>query len=317
MSARRTRRLVAGLLAVATASCFAAHAAEKSPPARRAKPPTWSSDVLDAFFEDAREHLVGARPIAATDSLADNPSAAGPASPQGGDKFAWSKLVEGETLVTEVKRLVMGLAEPLENPGKFKSGGYQQCRLDFSVLATLFAVAAEYDGDVRWQDDAPALRQALARAGRNCKTATDQTFAEAKSRKTDLDDILRGERLAGDAPDALPKWSEVADRPLLMQRMELSLEERIGPKLSNDSVFQKSLDEVRHEAELLAMLAEIIQRDDYEYWDDDSFREYAGELRTAAQEVVRAAEDKDYEAARAAAGRAGQSCSSCHEGYRG
>jgi hypothetical protein len=293
------------------------NAEQPAEPPRRANPPVWSRDVLDAFFDDAREELVGPRPVAATVSNGIASPAAEPGAPPLASSLAWSKLVDGETLATEVKRVVTGMAEPLANPAKFKSGGYQQCRLDFSLLAVLFAVIAEHDQDVRWQDDAAALRTALARAGRNCKTATDQTFAEAQSRKTDLDDVVRGERLAGAESTEPGKWSELADRSLLMQRMELALQERIMPQLASDAVFRKSLDDVRHEAELLAMLAEIIQREDYEYWDDDTFREYSAELSAAAQEMARAAEAKDYESARAAAGRAGQACSSCHEGYRG
>lgn len=314
---RRTTWLAATLVAASLMPYTSGRAEEKPEPPRRAKPPVWSRDVLDAFFDDAREQLVGPRPAAGVSSIADASPTPATAAPQPTGEVAWSTLVDGETLAAEVKRLVAGLAEPLANPGKFKSGGYQQCRLNFSLLAVLFAVIAEHDGEVRWQDDAPALREALARAGRNCKTATDQTFAEAQSRKTDLDDVIRGERLAGGAAGESSKWSEAADRSLLMQRMELALQERIAPKLSNNAVFQKSLADVRHEAEMLAMLAEIIQREEYEYWDDDTFRDHAGELRGAARDMTRAAADKDYEAARAAAGRAGQACSNCHEGYRG
>jgi hypothetical protein len=317
MTERRAFCLVTLVLAASLAPPVIVSAEDKAAAPSRAKPPEWSRDVLDAFFDDAREQLVGPRPAAAVSSIADAPPPADPAAPSVAGKYAWSKLIEGDTLATEVKRVVAGLAEPLSNPAKFKAGGYQQCRLDFSVLAVLFAVIAEHDGDVRWQDDAPALRQALARAGLNCKTATDQTFAEAQSRKTDLDDVIRGERLASSEAGESAKWSDVADRTLLMQRMQLALEERLSPKLGGEAVFKKSLGDVRHEAELLAMLAEIIQREDYEYWDDDTFREYSTELRTAAQEMARAAADEDYEAARAAAGRASQACASCHEGYRG
>jgi len=305
----------ATIVSLLVAACGLATAAEDAPP-RRAKPPVWTSDVLDTFFEDAREHLVGERPAAeaAIVESASTPAVPGAAEPPG--EFAWSQLVDGETLATEVKRIVAGLREPLANPAKFNAGGYKQCQAAFSQLAVLFAVIAEHDGDVRWKEDAAALRHALARAGMNCKTATDQSFAEAVARKTELDDLVRGERLGGE-PAKLETWSSLAERLLLMQRMEQLLEEQISPALANAKEFARRAPDVRQQAELLAMLAEIIPRQEYEYWDDEGFNELARELRSAASDLGKATIDANYEAARAAAGRAGQACSQCHEGWRG
>jgi cytochrome c556 len=305
-------------LSAVTLGGLSAIAAEKAPP-RRAKPPVWTPDVLDAFFTDAREHLVGERPAQAEATMANVASAANAASPavDPTQPFAWSKVIEGDSLDAEVKRIVAGLREPLANPAKFKAGGYKQCRADFSMLAVLFGVIAEHDGDVRWQEDAAALRDALARAAMNCKTATDQTFAEASQRRADLEDLVRGERLGGDKPAGLEKWSQLADRPLLMQRMEKLLQEEISPALGNAKEFTKRAPDIRQKAELLAVLADVTQREEYEYWDDAGFQELSTDLRNATAELTRAAVETNYEAARAAAGRATQACSACHEGYRG
>jgi len=313
---KRTKLAAAAIVPLLIAACGLATAAEDAPP-RRAKPPLWSSDVLGTFFEDAREHLVGERP--ASDEAASVESASTRGEPGVADEpgeFAWSQLVDGETLATEVKRIVAGLREPLANPAKFNAGGYKQCQAAFSQLAVLFAVIAEHDGDVRWKEDAAALHDALARAGTNCKTATDQSFSEAVARKTELDDLVRGERLGGE-PVELEKWSALAERPLLMQRMEQLLEEQISPALANAKEFARRAPDVRQQAELLAMLAEIIPRQEYEYWDDEGFKELARELRSAASDLSNATIDANYEAARTAAGRAGQACSQCHEGWRG
>jgi cytochrome c556 len=64
------------------------------------------------------------------------------------------------------------------------------------------------------------------------------------------------------------------------------------------------------------MFADIIQREEFDYWDDEGFRAHAGSLQAAAKELARAAVDANYEAARAAAGKATQACSACHEEYR-
>jgi hypothetical protein len=224
--------------------------------------------------------------------------------------------VSGESLEVEVKQLVAALREPLANPAKFKAGGYKDCHATFSVLAVLFGVVAEHDGEVRWKADAASLRDALARAAANCKTATDQTFAEASQRRTELEDLIRGERVTSEKPAELEKWSDLAERPLLMLRME-AIVKKISPALGNPKVFEKGAAEVRQQSEMLALLADVMVREEYEYWDDEGFRELATELQAALAELTRAAGEANYKNARAAAGRVGQACSQCHEGYRG
>jgi cytochrome c556 len=303
---------LAMMVAVSGAVGFAAEEAPK-----RAKPPVWTPDVLNAFFEDATNQLVGKRPtrIGETDRLAQADAA--PKPDERPKEFSWSQLVSGDTLEAEVKRIVAGLREPLANPPKFMAGGHKQCQADFSVLAVLFAIIAEHDGDARWKTDAAALRDALARAGMNCKTATDQSYREAMQRKTELDDVIRGERLAGQQAKKLEKWSDLAERPLLMQRMEKLLQEELSPSLANAKEFSKQAPDVQQRTELLAVLANVMQRAEYEYWDDAGFQELSSDLRRATAELSRAAVEANYEAARAAAGRVGQACSACHEGYRG
>lgn len=319
-----TRAAILLAFVVSVAVGGIAWAAEKAGPVKRAKPPVWSQDVLDEFFVDARDQLVGERPVKRTDAIAaasaaGQGSAAATAETSGSKSSTatWSQLISGDTLAAEVKRLATALRDPLANPAKFKAGGYKVCRGAFSELATLFAVIAEYDGDVRWQDDAPALRDAFTRAARNCKTGTDQTFAEGAELRTQLDDLVRGERLGGKPAAAPEQWSEIADRPLLMNRMETALQEGIAPALSNAREFSRKAVDVQQQAEVLTMLAAIIDREAYEYWDDENFQQQSGDLRAASRDLSRAAAEANYEAARAAAGRASQSCTACHEGYRG
>src|SRR6185369_1589367 len=152
----------------------------------------------------------------------------------------------------------------------------------FSVLASLFAVNAEYDGAVRWHDAAPALRDAFARAGHNCKAGSDQTFQEAALRKQDLADLIGGNRPKAAKSEAKADWAKVADRPPLMQRMNIAHEERLKKWLANKSEFTAHHDEVRHESQLAATIADIIGREGFEYWDDEQYAKYARDLRQAA-----------------------------------
>lgn len=285
----------------------------KEPP-KRAAPPEWSRDVLDAFFDDAREHLVGERPAAAnaTNTLLATKNAD---DEQSAVSFAWSQRISAETVTQEIKRVANTLRTPLSNPSRFKSGGFQECRQSFAQLAVLFGILAEHDKKPRWQQEAAGLRMTFARAAENCKVATDQSYRDATLRKQDLEDLLRGQRPTIE-PAELPHWSELADRELLMRWMEAS-QETVGPLLANERAFKRESEKLQQQAQLLSALGEIIQREEYDYWDDDGFVEYARALQTSAKEVSDAASRGDYPRAREAAGRVGQSCSECHEGYRG
>ncbi|QDS98085.1 cytochrome c [Adhaeretor mobilis] len=302
------------LIPVIVAVSLAATSQAKAPP-NRAAPPTWSRDVLDAFFDDVRDHLVGERPAPASSTntqLEVTPATDGEQSAGG---FAWSKRLSAETLSQEIKRVANSLRTPLSNPSRFKSGGFQECRQGFAQLAVLFGILAEHDKKPRWQTEAAGLRTAFAKTAANCKVANDQSYRDATLRKQDLDGLLRGEKPMVEAEE-LQHWSELADRELVMRWMEASFE-KVGPMLANEKAFSRESDKLHHETQLLSALGEIIQREDYDYWDDDSFLEYARALQTSASEVSEAAGSGDYQRARTAAGRIGQSCSQCHEDYRG
>lgn len=322
----RTKRVVAACYWTAVCLAMAgagqgdlrATAADREePPRRRAAPPDWSSDVLDAFFRDAREQLVGERPQAGARQTNDR-SRPGPA-PQArttGDEKAWSAWIDEAALTTEVKRIHHGLRSPLANPSKFKAGGYLPCRRDYSLLAVLMAIIAEHPDRVRWHDQASLLAKRFQAAAEACKTADDESYAAASAAKIDLEEIIRGGRLAGEAPEDSPPWPELAERRYLMQRMETALEKRIQGAVANAATLRREADQVAHEAQLVAALGEVICRSPYEYADDADFVAMANDLRDAAQTLTQAARDRDHEAAVAAVSRITQSCSDCHAGYR-
>ena len=305
----------AAVAAVALIAGVAAVAAEQEP-ARRAARPKFPPEVVDVFFADARQQLVGQRPHGADASSVAGDGGATAAGDSNAPQFAWSQLVSGETLADEVKRTANALRAPLANPGKFRAGGYQSCRAAFSQLAVLFAVIEQYDGDVRFKSAAPGMSGATAHAASVCKAASDDSYKSAQACYRLLEDLLSGGAVDAPASEPAP-WSELAERPLLMQRMEAALNEQIQPALANDRNFRRQDLDVLREAQLLAMLAEVIQREDYDYRDDEDYTASAQQLRDAASALARAAEDGNYEAARAAAGRASQSCTVCHEGFRG
>jgi hypothetical protein len=317
----RAAILVLAFVAAALACNTLVAAKEPNKPQKLARPPKWSPDVVDAFFPDARAKLVGERPnYTQSVTVANTPSPPATESPTTGVAPAtgagWSKLIDAETIETEIKRLSQELAKDVAAPAQFKGGGYKDCRRDFSVLAAMFGVAGEYDGEVRWKDSAPLLRDVFARAGHNCKVGTDGSFQEAKQRKQDLADLISGTRPK--ASDAEPKanWSQVADRPPLMQRLNVAELDRLQKWLASKQEFTARSDEIKHESQMIAAIADIITREGFEFADDDTYVGYARDLKGAASEISAAADKGDYDAARQAFGKTSKACANCHEGYR-
>jgi Cytochrome C' len=311
----RTMKQRAILLAV-VALCASRPVAGAEPP-KFARPPKFPPEVQGVFFDDARKELKGERP-----DYDHRQNAAAVSSATAGDDtaaagFAWSKLIDASTIESEIKRLSTLVEKDATTPTEFKGGGFKLCRRDFSLLAALFAVTGQYDGDARWKEIAPGLREQFARAGYNCKAGSDQTFNEATQRKQEMADLIRGNRPAVPKADVAVEWAHVVDRPPLMQRLNIAQQERLTKWLADPNNFKENHDDVRHEAQLVAMIAEIITRPGFDDADDQQYLGFAHELQQAATDASAAAEKGDYDAARRAVGRAGKACTACHEAFRG
>lgn len=315
---KRSKHLAASLLAVALLATLAVDAAQRRV-AEEAPPPKWDRRVLDLFFPDARERLgprdaAPPRQVARSESMPAAPSA--PATGPPSDRFAWSALVSREVLEDEVKNAVPLLLDEMRTATRFKSGGYQVARREYSMLAVVFGVIALYDGDVRWQTEAAGMRDLLARAGFNCKVASDSAYNEAKLRSDDLAQLVRGGTV--DVPEGEPstEWPEFADRRPLMSRLEVAQRGRLDAWTASESEFSQHRDEVLHEAQILALLSQLIEHEDYEFGDDATYREYTAELREHALGIVEAARQGDAEMAREALGGVTKSCDNCHGDFR-
>lgn len=273
------------------------------------------------FFDDARAHLGPGQPGGSSSQAAGQSVAAAGTSeedstPNLGSGFAWSTLISRNTLEDEIKAHVQPTAEATRTPSQFKGGGNRPCRTSFSVVAALFNVIAQFDGEVRWKKDAAALRALFGRAGMNCKVGTDNSFKEAQLRSQDLAELVRGGNVELPKVDPDLRWADIVNRPPLMVRLEQAQDARLKVWLANAGEFNNNKDAVRHEAQVIAALAHIIQDPSFEYADDDTYLEYAVEVEKQAREIAEAAQNSDYQRASAAYGALYKACTTCHEGYR-
>jgi hypothetical protein len=327
--AKILRRLTVSVAIVLTIVGSQLLIADGSPNAgkKRALPPKWDQRTLDKFLTDARQKLEGDRPNFGDGAASKSPDGGtGSVSPSPGSnlnptgpagEFAWSKLISGDSLTDEIKSYQTALKDEVKNPSQFKGDGFKKARRDFSFLAVAFAVIAEYDGDVRWKAQALAARDLFARAGVNCKVATDQSYNDSKARAEDLAALVRGETLQ--APPNLEtktQWPKVSNRPPLMNRLDLAQTNRLAVWTANQGDFNKNADSIYREAQVVAMIAEVIQRDGYEFTDDNSYKGFAQEMQKHALEIAEAAKSKNFDQARKANGDLAKACSNCHGSFR-
>jgi hypothetical protein len=287
---------------------------------RRAPPPKFDASIVsEIFFSDARKHLgPGGPPVPGQPGAIANPNAPGsPGMPAGpGDSHKdgnnWSALVSADTLESEIKAQPGAIDAALKAPNPQKSA-----RMVMTYLAALYGVIYRYDKDVRWKNDSQPLRDSFARAGNNLKAWTDSQKKQVAKLKTDLSDLIQGNppqmtaQLDGEAP-----WTEIADRPPLMHRLEMGQSERLNAWTKDASAVKSNKDSIIREGEIMAMLARLIQDKSYEFSDDAVYMGFAKELEKQAMAAVDAAKKDDAAAASSAVSKMQKSCDECHGGFR-
>lgn len=284
-------------------------AAEKPP---RAQPPEFSEEDRAAFFDNAFDVLVGPRPNYGAESEATaTDSTGGPVT------AAWSQWVDEDTLEIEIKRLARQAEDATRSAAAFKGGESRRAADALGQAAMAFAVIAQHDGAPRWRDEADRLAPHFGRAAAAAESKTDGGYRLAQAAAEDLTALVRGARPDVDDADTSVEWGALASRSSLMRRMETADEGRLPEWTVDRRTFRRNVDEVRHEAQVLALLAEAIVAPGADDADDPGYAAYARQLRDAAVRLRAAAEDTDQPAAAEAAGAIRQSCLDCHSDYRG
>ena len=290
---------------------------------KRAKPPTFdANEGSDIFFADVfTEALRGTRSFAKpgrVPNLDGSKPDVPPDEPGPEDLYAWSAIISAASIESEIKRIKLNVDKDVTTPTKFASSGYKRTRKHFSMLAMLFAIAGEYDKDVRWKKDSPELRDAFAHAAGGSKVGSQQAYKQAKGMKQDLQDVVGGGSFtaAKKSERKVEDWSKVVDRAPLMQRIDISKEQTIGPYTGSESEFKGHKDELMHEANLVAAVAEVLMQESMEDGDEEEYAIHAKSMKKAALDIIQAAQMDNYDMARKAAGQIGQACSNCHADWK-
>jgi hypothetical protein len=316
--------LLALLVAAIVLSGLGALAQTKSAkPVKRAQPPKFTKS--DTFYADAfKEGLVGERPANLSQAAAPGATAAAggasaPASGSsgGGAGGGWSALISASTIEDTIKAVKLQVDQEVTTPSDFAGKGHKLARRDYTLLATLFGIAGEYEADVRWKKDSPVARDVFARSANNFKVGTPQAYQEAKVRKEELNDLVGGSSpYAGKEADAKAPWGQVASRAPLMQHIETVWEPRLKPSLADKNQFAANSDKILRDAEVLAAIGEVLAKDGMQDADAAEYKAFCARLRDSAKAIIEAVKTKNYEQAASAGSAIGKACAECHENYR-
>jgi cytochrome c556 len=293
---------------------------------KRAQPPKF--DKVEVFYNDAfAEGLVGERPadlargaaVAATSGAPSTaPSAAsGSPTPAGVAGSGWAAIISATTIEDEVKALKLSVDQGVTTPSDFAGKGHKATRRDLSMLAMLFGIAGEYDGDVRWKKEAPAARDVFGRTAANAKVGTSQVFQEAKLRKEELQDLIGGGNPFSDKEaETKANWKDVCGRAPLMQHLEAIWEPRLKPLLADGAKFTANADKVQHDAEIIAAMGEVLSKDGMPDADSDEYKALCAKLRDGAKAILDGVKTKNFDAASQGSTTINRACTECHESYR-
>ncbi|MFG0290009.1 MAG: cytochrome c [Rhodopirellula sp. JB044] len=289
---------------------------------QRARPPVFDQQTTSrVFFPDLSSALRGERPSLSSLQKSDAEAARAQASiaketGSESNEKRWNELISAVSLEDEIKRVKLKFDGVITTPGAFNGGGYQDARLHLTVLASLFAVISEYSGDVRWKSDAKTARDITAKTALNCAAGSTPVYNEARLRKADLQDLVSGAGLSvAKAGEDENDWSMIADRSPLMEYAELVLDDLSDVTNDTDSA-KDNIDVVRRNAELLAVLGEILIQEGMDDSEDDDYKALSSAMTAASRSVVTALERQDFDGVRESVGAITQSCSACHEEYR-
>jgi hypothetical protein len=278
-----------------------------------AKPPMWSDEVKNIFFDDARTALSGEPPTEIDGIEATPPNE----KTEPAEQEVWQELIASATLESAVKGMVLKLNSVLrsmEHPARSQEARPSECRRDLTLLGTLFQVIASYPDDVRWKSIAPQISQMCLNTAESYAGATHVGVKELKDAYVKLEDALRGQTDITTEPNVKP---HVPDFAPLMQCMKLIAEEGLPEALSKKANFRRSMVSIDEQTQILAMLSQVIRGEEYGYADDATYQRHADNLRDAAQRLQKAALANEFQESVDAAAAINQACAKCHADYRG
>ena len=250
--------------------------------------------------------------VAATPQPAETTASATAAS---GDTTQWSTLIPGMVLDEEAKLIRSRLTSNLQTVATYNNS-IDAVSTDTLVLAALAGIAERTDGEVRWKDRAPVVRQLSYDVWSAVGSRGMKAFRETQLPFEKLRDAMDGARVEADADPDVP-MNEYADRSSMMIRIKQSsdwLRTNVSTEknLSDDAIKR----DVIREASLLAALGQVVAQPDYDYAEEDEYTQMTRDFVQAALGMREAAETEDFAKYQSAYKGMMKQCGVCHARYQ-
>ena len=230
----------------------------------------------------------------------------------------WAEHVTIDDLTVELSECSTRISQNLKKPGDFdkfiksiNSEGHLM-----AVVATLVTVHPDAGGWKEIASDIQAQGLAIAQAAEAKGAKNYRSAQEAHKKIGEL--IKKGEKAekgtkASSSNDdtAAPDWAALGELSHVMKRVDPAYK-YIRGKMSNAPSFKTYSEQVRHNAAILAVLAEISPA----YRTEKEFAKFSAAMSAAAKETASAAKSGDFDKAKDANTAINQSCNDCHKAYR-
>ena len=285
---------------------------------KRAARPVFKDDSSDLFFKDVyAEGTVGERPD--VNALAKAANASAKAGDNGGDSDSpndvWSQIVDASVIEDEVKSLQQELNQLVTTPVLFQTK-YDAINQRFELLSMLFAIIRQYDGDIRWNEQAPAAQVLFQKAAVASRNGAAKGFQYCKARKEDLQELVRGGSIVSNEKVAdSVDWETAASRSPIMEQLQVANDE-LKRMTSSESEFTSNTARIYHQSNLLAAMAKVIIQDGMPDAEEEGYVDFGRQMEKASLELKSAVKLNDFNSASTAANAVSQSCADCHDEWR-
>lgn len=288
-------------------------------------------DVYDVFFDDpvliaSNQTPIPGRAIASnsnTDNDTNTMASKVESKPEpkptenkpADSKTSWADLVPINILADESKELRNQLSASLRSVGTYNKS-FAQIQMLAATMASTAQIASEHPEEIRWKNNAIALRDL---AGIMVVNATERGRPNFEKTQIPFEKILS--ILNGDTPSDLPAppeesdMSSSVDRGLLMTRMQLALN-KIRSNVQKKSDLKSQGSDIVHEASLLAAWVKLTSHLDYAFTDEAAYQTFAKEMIKASQDAIDAAQKEKFDEYKTAISTIQQKCDGCHRSYR-
>lgn len=196
------------------------------------------------------------------------------------------------------------------------NGNYKDLQVQSSVMAVLGMIAETHPDSITWKAHGPQVRDLSAKLAATATGLGRQHFDPASRIYEQLEQLLSGNQPADlEPPKTNAQLDEFAPRNNLMKRMQLG-DAWLKANTGDENSFRSQPDQLRHELSMLALLAAVTARKDYDMADEPEYVTQSQALIQATRDAAQAAEQTDFAAYSAARERMTKACTACHLDFR-